>query len=144
EKNEKQIGRLDFTLGDLLTPGTWLRQGPRTGAALTTRNLDFDDLSIDREVRKLVATKTSVAEGVKVTYQEVEVTMPKEGSTGLEIGAPSIRHAQLLGHLHLQARQSSWERRQGQGRRHRGQPRRDVHLPHPASQDPRSGQAGRG
>jgi hypothetical protein len=84
EKIEKQIAGLDYTLADVLTPSLWLRQGPPVGATLTTRSFDFDELKTDREIRKLVAVKTSVVEGVKVTYQEVEVTMGKEGLVGFE------------------------------------------------------------
>ena len=84
EESEKRIAAPDYTLGDVLTPTLWLRQGPKIGAALTTRSFDFNDLKIDREIRKLSAVKTSVVEGVKVTFQEVEVALGKEKLPGFE------------------------------------------------------------
>lgn len=93
EKITKQIKPLDYTLADQLTPNVWLRQGPKVGDTLTTVSFDFDELKLDREIRKLLATRTSTVDGVKVTYHEVEITLPKDGTTGLE------RYPQNADHL---------------------------------------------
>jgi hypothetical protein len=83
EKVRKQISALDYTLADLTTIILWLGRGPKLGEMITTQSLDFDDLKIDKEVHKLTATKTAIAEGVKVTYHELAITNPKDGSTSL-------------------------------------------------------------
>jgi hypothetical protein len=73
----KQLGALDYTLADELAPRLWVRNGPKIGDRLTSRSFDPEKLDLESEFRKLVATKTSVAEGVKVTYHEVEMTSSK-------------------------------------------------------------------
>jgi hypothetical protein len=83
EKVRKQIAPLDYTLADQTTINLWIRHGPKLGETITTRSFDFDDLKIDSEIHKLTATKTAVADGVRVTYHELAVTKPKDGSTSL-------------------------------------------------------------
>jgi hypothetical protein len=84
EKSRKHLADLNYTFADVLTPTLWLRQGPRVGDTLVTRDFDAEELKVERETRKLVSTKTSTVNGVKVIYQEVEATNPKEGFTSLE------------------------------------------------------------
>jgi hypothetical protein len=84
DKSKQQLATLDYTLSDILTPNLWLSCGPKVGDTLTTSSFDLDDLKMDKVMRKLLATKTSVADGVKVTYHEVEVHYPKDQVTGLE------------------------------------------------------------
>ncbi len=84
EKTRKHIDAPDYTLADALTVNLWLAKGPKVGDTITSRAFDLEDLKVDREVRKMLGSKTAAADGVKVTYHEVEVTFPKEGLTGLE------------------------------------------------------------
>jgi protein-glutamine gamma-glutamyltransferase len=79
----KQLSAIDYTLEDLATVYLWIRQGAKQGDMITIRNFDFDELKIDREVYKLTATKIAVAEGVKITYHEMEITAPRQGITSL-------------------------------------------------------------
>ncbi len=84
DMRSRQVPAIDFTLADALTPLVWVRKGPKPGATLVTRNFDFDDLKIDREIREHLSAKEATAAGVKVTYHELKVTLPKENLTGTE------------------------------------------------------------
>lgn len=84
EKVKKQIPILDYTLADALVSHLWLRQGPKVGDTITSRTLDIDDLRLDDEIRKLTATRATTADGVKVIYHEMEVTVPRKNLSGLE------------------------------------------------------------
>jgi hypothetical protein len=84
EKVKKQLAELDYTLADALSTNLWLARGAKVGDTLVTPSFDFDDLKLDKDTRKLLATKTSVADGVKVTYQEVEATFSKDNLKSLE------------------------------------------------------------
>jgi protein-glutamine gamma-glutamyltransferase len=84
EKKIKQIDPIDFTFADILTSNIWIRRGPKIGAKLTSRNYYLDTLEIDIEQRKLLSTKTSLVEGVKVTFHEVEMTSKKINIPSLE------------------------------------------------------------
>ncbi len=77
ETKTKQLGKLDFTLADALTPTLWVRRGPKVGDQITSRDFDFDQLKLEAQRRKVLAVKTSLAEGVKMTYREVEMTTAK-------------------------------------------------------------------
>jgi hypothetical protein len=84
EERKKQIGPLDYTLADSITPELWLRRGARINDEVVTRTLDLDELRIDKEIRKLRRTTTSLTNGVKVVYHEVDFSAPREKLTGLE------------------------------------------------------------
>lgn len=70
--SKKQIARIDYTFEDALTSDVWLRRGPKVGAKITTRDFDLEDLKTDLTTNKLLATKTSLVAGVKVTFHELE------------------------------------------------------------------------
>jgi hypothetical protein len=80
----KQLGPLDYTLADVVTPVVWVRREPKLGDRVTSRIIDFDKLQLEPEIRKLLSTKTSVAEGVRVNYREVQVTLPRHEVSALE------------------------------------------------------------
>ncbi len=84
DRQTRKVPALDFTLADTLTPIVWIRRAPKPGDKLTTRNFDFDDLKIDREIREHLSSKEATVSGVKVTYHELKVTLPKEKLTGTE------------------------------------------------------------
>jgi len=92
EKKNKQIDPIDFTFADLLTSNVWIRRAPKVGDQLTSRNFYFDTLEIDIEQRKLISTKTSLVEGVKVTIHEVALTSKK-------INVPSVERFNDKGRL---------------------------------------------
>jgi transglutaminase-like putative cysteine protease len=71
------VGALDYTFTDEVMPRVWIQRGPKVGERLNGRTFDFEKLRLDSDVRKLLSTKTSVVEGVKVTYHEVENTSAK-------------------------------------------------------------------
>ena len=77
ETKTTQLGKLDLTLADALAPTLWVRRGPKVGDRLTSQDFDFDLLKLNPQRRKLLAVKTSLAEGVKVVYHEVEMTSSK-------------------------------------------------------------------
>jgi hypothetical protein len=81
---KKQLGQLDYTLTDELMPRLWVRRGPKAGAGLKSQTYDMEKLQLDPETRKLLSTKTSLVEGVKVTFHEVEMTSAKIGVPTLE------------------------------------------------------------
>jgi hypothetical protein len=73
----KALGPIEYTLCDELMARVWIRRGPKAGDRLGSQTYDFDKFQLDPETRKLLATKTSLVEGVKVTYHEVEMTSRK-------------------------------------------------------------------
>jgi hypothetical protein len=77
ETKTKPLDKLDFTLADALAPTLWVQHAPKVGDQLTSQDFDFDQLKLDLQRRKVLAIKTSIAEGVKVTYREVETTSSK-------------------------------------------------------------------
>jgi hypothetical protein len=74
---KRQLGAIDYTLSDELMARVWIQRKPNVGDRLLSHTYDFDKFKLDPETRKLLSTKTSLAEGVKVTYHEVEMTSPK-------------------------------------------------------------------
>jgi hypothetical protein len=84
EKRTKQIADLDYTLADELAPVVWLLRGAKAGDRLNTRRFEIEELKVDQVKRKLLSTKTSLVQGVKVVYHEVESHHPKDGLTTVE------------------------------------------------------------
>ena len=80
----KMVGPLNYTFADEIMPRVWIRRGPKVGDQLKGRTFDFEKLQIDPDIRKLLSTKTSMAEGVKVTYHEVEMTSQRINTPMLE------------------------------------------------------------
>jgi hypothetical protein len=84
EKTTRQIPPIEYTLADSMTAGIWVAHSPKKGDTLTTRSFDLDELKMDKEDRKVQAVTTSVANGVPVTFYEVEFKSHREGITGVE------------------------------------------------------------
>jgi hypothetical protein len=84
ERSRRQIAAIDYNMTDVLTPTIWLRRAPKVGDRLITRDFDFEDLKADLETRKVLAAKTSLVNGAKVTFYEVEVQNPRQGFSGVE------------------------------------------------------------
>jgi hypothetical protein len=97
DKTTKDVPPLDHTLADVLASYVWMRGRPAVGATLLSQDVDFDELRINLERRKLLATKKALVKGVEVTYHEVEVTLLRKGVKLLERydGAGNL----LSGHL---------------------------------------------
>ncbi len=91
-KAQKKLASLDYTLTDDLLPRVWLRLGPKVGDTLENKSFDMEQIRVDKETRKVLATKTSLSDGVKVTYHEVEMTSEK-------IGVPAIERYDSQGRL---------------------------------------------
>jgi hypothetical protein len=79
EKTTREVPPLDHTLADVLASYVWMRGRPAVAATLLSQDLDYDELRINLEKRKLLATKTAVVKGVPVTYHEVETTLLRQG-----------------------------------------------------------------
>ena len=77
EKHTKRLAALDYTLADSLTTDVWLRGQPKPGDAITTRELDIEELKVNLVTNKFLAAKTSLVAGVKVRYYELESLMHK-------------------------------------------------------------------
>jgi hypothetical protein len=74
---KRQLEPIDYTLSDELMARVWIRRGPKVGERVLSQTYDFDKFQLDPETRTLLSTKTSLTEGVKVTYHEVEMTSAK-------------------------------------------------------------------
>jgi hypothetical protein len=72
EQRTKPIPPIDYTLADSLAEDVWIRRGAKPGDRIVSRSFDLKDLEIDLTTSKLVASKTSLVNGVKVIYHEVE------------------------------------------------------------------------
>lgn len=84
ERTTRRIPVLNYDLTDRLGPTPWIRRGPKPGDQLITRGLLLSELTVHDEIRKYLTARTSVVDGVKLAYHEVEVTLPKFQITGVE------------------------------------------------------------
>jgi protein-glutamine gamma-glutamyltransferase len=83
DRRTKQVPPIDYTLADSLSDEVWLRRGARPGERIVSRSFDVKELELDLDASRLVATKTSVVNGVPVTYHEVETKSRKSQLTTL-------------------------------------------------------------
>jgi transglutaminase-like putative cysteine protease len=74
----KPLGPLDYSLTEMLMPRGWLRCGAKAGDQLTIQTFSFDKLQLKPERYKLLAIKTSLVDGIKATYYEVEANSDGE------------------------------------------------------------------
>jgi len=74
-----EMGALDYTLADPLTPTVWLRNGPKEGDEIHVRELDLDKLSIKAESIRIEKIRRGIIGGVKTRYFEGKMT--SDGTT---------------------------------------------------------------
>ena len=73
----RKMPAFDYTLADSLSTDVWVRQRPKVGDTITVRELDLEELKTSLVTNKMLATKTSLIAGVKVTYHELDCLMHK-------------------------------------------------------------------
>lgn len=85
KKNIKDLKSFSWTLADALAAAAWVRQRPPVGTRVVMPSLDWEEgVRRDLERRQLLARKTVQVRGVPLTYDEVEVYIPREKLRGLE------------------------------------------------------------
>ncbi|MHC5037820.1 MAG: transglutaminase-like domain-containing protein [Planctomycetota bacterium] len=82
EKQVLEIPRIDFTLADQLAGEIWVRQKPKPGDVLRTRDFSVDDLEADIDTHKLLEVKPSIVAGVKMDVYVIREQSQKTGDTG--------------------------------------------------------------
>jgi hypothetical protein len=83
KERKRNIPPIEYTLEDSLSADVWLRRGAKPGEEILTRSFSMRELEVDLSRTKLLATKTSLVSGVKVTFHELEVTNLKTKLTTL-------------------------------------------------------------
>jgi hypothetical protein len=69
---KKQIGRLDFTMADVVSPNVWLKNGPARHTSIACRDFSFENLNLSTIAYKLLDTRQIVEGGAKSTVFVVE------------------------------------------------------------------------
>ena len=80
-QQRKEIADLDFTLADTMSSELWVKRKPKIGDKITTQDLEMEDLKLELSTAKLLDTKESLVNGVKVIFHEVESVNHKSGIT---------------------------------------------------------------
>jgi hypothetical protein len=83
DKRVKEVPAIDYTLADSMTEEVWIRRGAKVGDHIVTRSFDLKELDLDLHTSKLIATKTSLVNGVTLTFHEIETVSQKIKLTGL-------------------------------------------------------------
>jgi hypothetical protein len=83
DRRTKQVPSIDYTLADALTEELWIRRGAKVGDRIVSRSFEIKDVEIDLTTSKVLARKTSLVNGVKLTYYEVHSVSQKEQLPGL-------------------------------------------------------------
>ncbi len=90
KKVEREILNLDYDLRDALTDIHWIRSKPKVGDQIIYRSLDSDGLRVNGETLRVSAVRQGKADGVKLTYYQVDFANLKEGLFGSDLGSYGI------------------------------------------------------
>jgi uncharacterized protein YbaP (TraB family) len=79
QTREVEVGDVDYTLADALTPRLWAKEKRSVGDRISVREFDVSELESDRQELEVVGEGAVAAEGVRVPYVEVRATSKKSG-----------------------------------------------------------------
>lgn len=84
QRTRKEVGPIDYNLGDTMTSSLWIKKQPKLNEKLTSLGFDFDKFKTDLEHFTVTAIRESKVKGVNVKYYEIEVYIPSQKMKMLE------------------------------------------------------------
>jgi len=69
---KKDHGPIDYTYLDSTASERWVRQAPKEGDSIATKDFSMQELKIEPQTNKVKSIKTSLVGGVPVKYYEIE------------------------------------------------------------------------
>jgi len=82
QSRQRELGGLDFTLGDFMGDEVWIRRRRGVGDTFTSTSFDVSDLRTDTQTLVIRSVRSTTAQGVKVTWYEVKVSSGRSGEIG--------------------------------------------------------------
>ena len=84
EKRRMQVPEINVTLADELAPEIWIRRQKRAvGEKWVSPSFDIEELTTDIVTCVIKASHETVADGVRMTYYDVQLSSEKDGDLGI-------------------------------------------------------------